>query len=137
MADFFYTKARKAWDLGQINWEGGTIKAILAVTGYTPSRDVHEWVTDFSEYIGGGYSRQTLTGAVVNLGTGKVTGDGPDVTFSALPPVLVKGLAIILDTGTPSSSRLLVWIDSGFPLTPTTGQNLVVQWNALGIWDDA
>jgi len=62
--------------------------------------------------------------------------DGDDVTFTAVSGAQVVTLLIYIDTGTPSTSRLVAWIDTGvtgLPVTPNGG-NISITWNASGIF---
>lgn len=62
--------------------------------------------------------------------------DAADVTFSAVSGNSVEALVIYKDTGTPSTSPLIAYIDtvsSGLPVTPNGG-SISVTWNASGIF---
>lgn len=53
------------------------------------------------------------------------------VTFTGISASLtVKAVVIFRDTGTPSTSQLIAWFDTGtgFPLT-TDGSDITVNWN--------
>lgn len=73
------------------------------------------------------------------LGTKTVTNgvfDAADATFTALSGDQVESLILFKDTGTESTSALLVFFDtfsSGMPLTPNGGDVTVV-WNGSGIF---
>jgi hypothetical protein len=59
------------------------------------------------------------------------------VTYTAVPSgSTVTALIIYIDTGTPGTSRLVAFIDTGvtgFPLS-TNGGDVTVSWNASGIF---
>lgn len=62
--------------------------------------------------------------------------DADDVTFTAVSGAQVVTLLIYIDTGTPATSRLVAWLDTGvtgLPVTPNGG-NISVTWNAAGIF---
>jgi len=64
------------------------------------------------------------------------TADAADSTFTSLSGDQVESLILFKDTGTESTSSLMVFFDtfaSGMPLTPNGG-NVTVQWNASGIF---
>jgi len=80
-----------------------------------------------------------VVGTPVNL-AGRTVVDGVfdanDVTFTAVSGATVTSLVIYQNTGTPSSSNLIAFIDvvaSGLPLTPNGG-NITVQWSPSGIF---
>jgi hypothetical protein len=75
---------------------------------------------------------QTLNNTTVTNGLF----DADDVTFTAVSGAQVVTLLIYIDTGTPSTSRLVAWIDTGvtgLPVTPNGG-NISITWNASGIF---
>lgn len=62
--------------------------------------------------------------------------DGDNVTFSAVTGDPCEAIIIFLDTGTPSTSRLVAFIDTGvtgLPVTPNGG-DITISWNASGIF---
>lgn len=62
--------------------------------------------------------------------------DADNVTFTAVSGAQVVTLLIYIDTGTPSTSRLVAWIDTGvtgLPVTPNGG-DITITWNASGIF---
>lgn len=72
------------------------------------------------------------------LGTITVTNgtfDAADTTFTAVSGNSVEELLIFKDTGTPTTSPLLVMFDTatGLPVTPNGG-DIVIQWNGSGIF---
>lgn len=61
--------------------------------------------------------------------------DGADVTFPAVTGDPSEAIIIFLDTGTPSTSRLVAYLDTGvtgLPVTPNGG-DIAIAWNASGI----
>jgi len=62
--------------------------------------------------------------------------DGADVTFPTVSGSTVEALVIYIDTGTPTTSPLVAYIDTSvtnLPVTPNGG-NITVTWNASGIF---
>lgn len=61
--------------------------------------------------------------------------DAADTTFTSLSGDQVESLILFYDSGVETTSRLFAYWDTatGLPLTPNGG-NVVVTWNASGIW---
>src|SRR3989304_2930968 len=84
-------------------------------------------------------ARVPATASCPTLGTKTTpsgTADAADSTFTSLSGDPVESLILFKDTGTESTSSLMVFFDtfaSGMPLTPNGG-NVTVQWNASGIF---
>ena len=63
--------------------------------------------------------------------------DGADVTYTALSGDGVESISIYKDTGTPATSMLLVFLDTGTNLTggfAPNGGNVTISWNPSGIF---
>jgi hypothetical protein len=76
----------------------------------------------------------TQTIANITLNGGLV--DGDDVIFSAVTGDESEALLIWIDTGNPSTSRVVAYMDtgiSGLPISPN-GSDVDVEWNASGIF---
>lgn len=102
----------------------GTLKAALVSTSYAQSLSADEFYDDISDYV---------VGTPQEIETATVTGgklDGDDCTFAALSGDPVEAIVIFIDTGTPSTSPLLAYIDqvTGFPYTPT-GVDYTPRWD--------
>ena len=93
---------------------------------------------DFHNDIAGAAIVAT-SGAMTNPTTGSVaagTYDADDITFSSVSGDSVEQIILYQHTGTPSSSELVMFLDTSitnFPLTPNGG-NIVLTWNASGIF---
>lgn len=107
----------------------GTLKAVLIDTADYTYNAAHDFYDDVS------------AGAVGTPGTigskTYVNGllDGADVTFTAVSGDPCEAIILFLDTGTPSTSRLVAYIDTGvtgLPVTPNGG-DITITWNASGI----
>lgn len=119
MANTLYDKARQRFLEAQIDWMSHDIKVVLVDTGaYTPQTAVHEYYNDISGVA-------IIAGPV--LLTGKSTAGGAanaaDVTFTSVSGASIEAIIIYRDTGDPSTSPLIAYIDTatGLPITPNGG----------------
>ncbi len=107
----------------------GTVKVALVDTDtYTYSAS-HDFLDDLSGVVG---TAQTIANTTVTAGLF----DGDNVTFTAVSGATVEALVIYIDTGTPGTSRLVAFIDTGqtgLPVTPNGG-DIAITWNASGIF---
>ena len=137
MANALYPK----WKEALLNFtanndlSAGTVKVALVDTGtYTYSAS-HQY------YDEGGASDVTdaVVGTPQTIGSKTFTDgvfDGADVTFTAVSGSSVEALVIYIDTGTPTTSPLVAYIDTsvtGLPVTPNGG-DISITWNASGIF---
>lgn len=130
MANALYGLARQAF-LSQspaLDWDTDNIKVSLVdiTSAYTVSIDVDQFYDDGPE--------ANVVATSSNLGTKTVTlgvADAADVTFSAVSGAVSGALVIWKDTGTPSTSPLIAYIDTatGLPVTPNGG-NITVTWDS-------
>jgi len=107
----------------------GTVKVALIDTGTYTYNAVHNMLDDISGVVG---TAQTLASKTYTNGYF----DAGDAVFSAVSGATVEALIIYIDTGTPSTSRLVAYLDTGFtglPVTPNGG-DITVQWDAAGIF---
>lgn len=126
MANALYDKARERFLRGQLDWLTDTIKVVLVDTGnYSVNLAAHEFLSDIPSAarvaISGALTGKTATGGVA---------DADDVTIAAVSGPTVEALVIFKDTGNPSTSPLIAWIDtaSGLPFTPNGG-DVTIQWD--------
>lgn len=110
-----YNKGLVALNTKKINLSTDTIKGILLESGYTPDLDADEFVSDVTgeELSGGGYARVTLTGLLVDEGTGVVQFKSDDVTFPALTTTTARYMIIAHSSGSDATSYLLYLLDFG------------------------
>lgn len=108
----------------------GTLKMALVDTGtYTYSAG-HDYYDDASAGV---------VGTPTAIGSPTVTGgtlDGADVTFTAVTGATCEAIIVFLDTGTPGTSPLICYMDTGvtgLPVTPNGG-NVNVTLNASGLF---
>ena len=107
----------------------GTVKVALVDTGTYTYSAAHDFLDDLSGVVG---TAQTIANTTVAAGVF----DGDNVTFTAVTGATVEALVIYIDTGTPSTSRLVAYIDTGqtgLPVTPNGG-DITITWNASGIF---
>jgi hypothetical protein len=106
----------------------GTLKVALVDLGTYTYSAAHEFQTSLSGVVG---TPQTL-GSKTYAG-GLL--DAADSTFTAVTGASCEALVLFLDTGTPATSRLVAFIDTGvtgLPVTPNGG-DISITWNASGI----
>ena len=123
MADTSYPKGMQRLLNGSINLGTAPLKVCLVTAGYTYST-AHEFVSDLGTRAG---VDQALTNVSI---TGGVL-DADDLDFGLLAPgSALKAVVIYLDTGNPSTSPLLLYLDqlAGFPMT-TNGGGVTIPWS--------
>lgn len=107
----------------------GTLKAVLIDTADYTYSAAHEFYSSASAgAVGtpGTIGSKTYTNGLL---------DGADVTFAAVTGDPCEALILFLDTGTPSTSRLVAYFDTGvtnLPVTPN-GSDVTITWDAAGI----
>jgi hypothetical protein len=133
MANLFYNKAKQFILSDGVNFINDTIKVML-VTGYTPLA-THQYKSDVSgEITGTGY---TAGGATLANKTTQVDNTNNLGYFTADPitwvnaTVSATGAVIYKDTGTPSTSPVICFIDFGGTKT-ASASDFVIQWSATG-----
>lgn len=109
------------------SWLADNIKLALLSAAYTYSA-AHANLSDISA---GTVATSTNLASKTNAG-GLLS--AANVTFAALTGAVVTQAWIYKDTGTPSTSTLLIYINQGIglPLTPT-GVDELVEWPLPGI----
>lgn len=132
MANAIYPKFKEALLDGSANIDvnDGTVKVALIDTADYTYSSAHDFWDDASAGAVG--TPQTIGNTTVTNGLF----DGDNVTFSAVTGDPCEALIIFIDTGTPSTSRLVAYIDTGvtgLPVTPNSG-DVTITWNASGIF---
>lgn len=123
MANTFYPKGAQKILGGQIDFSTHTISAALVPSGYTYSA-AHEFLSDVGTVIG---APVDLAGKSITNGTF----DADDLIFGTLAPgSTVKALVLFKNTGSPSTSPLLCYLDevTGFPFS-TNGGAVSIPWS--------
>jgi hypothetical protein len=117
------------------NLSAGTVKVALVDTGvYT-----YNSADQFYDASTGSDVQSATVGTPQTLGSKTFTNgtfDAADVTFTAVTGSSVEALVIYIDTGTPTTSPLVAYIDTsvtGLPVTPNGG-DITITWNASGIF---
>lgn len=130
MANAVYSKYMEAVIQASSNSSlGGTVKVGLGDTGDVAFNSAHDFYDDISARTVG--TPQTIGSKTYTNGLF----DGADVTFSSVSGDPCECLDIYIDTGTPGTSRLVAFFDTGvtgLPVTPNGG-NIGVTFNAGGI----
>jgi hypothetical protein len=133
MANALYPKFKEQALQGGVNLSSGNIKAVLVdLADYTYSA-AHEFLSDVAAggrvATSGNLASKTFTNGVF---------DSADPSFTAVTGDVSEALILYIDTGTPSTSRLIGFYDtgvSGLPVTPNGGDiNITVNasgWFAL------
>ncbi|MBW8034493.1 MAG: hypothetical protein FVQ79_02185 [Planctomycetes bacterium] len=124
---------------GWIDLAGDIIKVALCTSSYTPDIDVHDNFDDITNELGasgnytaGGATLGSKTAAADDTNDRGVF-DAADLTWTALTPSAAFRYGIIYrSTGTPSTSRLIAYIDFGADQNPG-GSNFTIAWHADGI----
>ncbi|URC15459.1 hypothetical protein BD1_18 [Octadecabacter Antarctic BD virus 1] len=100
-----------------VDLSGGTVKAALIDLDTYTYDAAHEFLDDISGVVG----------TAVTLGTKTVTGgafDSANPTWASVTGATVEAVILYVDTGTPSTSRLVLYLDTGqtdLPVTPNGG----------------
>lgn len=125
MANALYDPGREGILDGTISVSSGTIKALLATSGYTPNTASHKFVSD----IGSGNIVARSSAFTSKTETGGVF-DAADITYPAVTGSICNYIVLYSDTGTDSTSRLIGIIDTatGLPVTPNGG-DISVTWD--------
>lgn len=112
-----------------VDLDDGTLKVSLVDTGTYTYSAAHDFYDDLTGEVG---TAQTIANTTVAAGVV----DGDNVTFTAVSGATVEALVLWLDTGTPATSRLVAYIDTGqtgLPVTPNGG-DITITWDAAGIF---
>lgn len=118
MANALYPTGKKAILDGDVDLLVNDIKAALIDTGTSSYNAAHDFWDDISAGV---------VGTPVNLASKTTTAgvfDSADVTWTSVSGATVEAVVLYKDTGTPGTSQLLAWYDTGItglPLTPNGG----------------
>jgi hypothetical protein len=129
MANALYPKFKEQALQGGVNLASGNIKAVLVdLADYTYGA-AHEFLSDVPAAArvatSGNLASKTFTNGVF---------DSADPSFTAVTGDVSEALILFIDTGTPGTSRLIAFYDtgvSGLPVTPNSG-NISITVNASG-----
>lgn len=129
MANAIYPKFKEQALQGGVNLSSGTVKVALVDTGTYTYSAAHEFFSSISGVIG---TPQTLASKTFTNGVF----DAADVAFTAVTGNTAEALVFYIDTGTPATSRLIAYQDTGvtgLPVTPNGG-NINLAFDATGIF---
>lgn len=131
---YAYSNFAKFVNNGDIDFDTDTIKVMLTTSSYTPNQDTHDYVDDITNEVSGtGYTAggATLASKTNTISTNVNTLDAADVTWSSSTITARYGV-IYKDTGTPSTSPLIAYIDFGEDMS-SSSSDFTISWNASGI----
>jgi len=121
-----YTKAKQGLIDGSIDLDTDDIRVILVDADYTPNMATDDNLDDIPSgarvAVSGALQSKTVTDGVF---------DAADIVISAVSGDQFEYLVLYKHTGTESTSRLILLIDSatGLPCTPN-GSDITVQWDS-------
>lgn len=142
MASFAYNefKYSQLGDTGvtPINFKTDTIKLVLLKDTYTPDQDAHDFYDDISAYECAASGSYSLGGVTLTITTSQDNTnnrgvcDAADFNITTFTGT-VRYFALIKDTGTPGTSRLVTLYDPGANIGVYAG-TLAVTINASGLF---
>lgn len=123
MANAIYPKWKEAVIQGAANSSlAGTVRVALVDTGTYTYSAAHEFLTSLTGVVG---TAQTVGATTKTYTNGVFKATAPtSVTFAAVTGASVEALVYYIDTGTPGTSRLVCYADTGqtgLPVTPNGG----------------
>lgn len=134
MADVVFDNFKKNIMNGNIDLDTDTIKVALVTDGYTPTQATDEFFNQVTNEVEGtGYSAggESLASKAVTASGGKGVFDANDVIW-ANSTITARGAVIYKDTGAPSTSPVVAYIDFGSDKI-SSGGDFKITWNASGI----
>ncbi|HHL39621.1 MAG TPA: hypothetical protein ENJ37_03875 [Deltaproteobacteria bacterium] len=136
MPDVIYNSFKKDIMNGSIDLGADTIKVMLVDSSYVPDQDLHTVKSDVTgEVTGAGYTAGGAALANKTVTQDNVDNEGvfdaDDVTW-ANSTITARGAVLYKDTGAPSTSPLICYMDFGADKT-SSGGDFTIQWNAEGI----
>lgn len=127
MANFIYKKAKESFLKGEINLYSNTIKVLILNNSYNPNAETHQFVSDInSSYI------EARSSALNNKSVVLGVFDADDIDISDYSGNSFNALALYVDSGSDSTSRLVAYIDTstGLPFsTANTSAVVTIVWN--------
>lgn len=126
MSNERYTFANQQFLTGQLNWLADTFKVLLVdTTNYTFVKNVDEHLADIPA-IAQIATSSALTGKTATGGVAQAD----DVMINAVTGPVIRAIVIFHDTGDPTTSELVCYLDTGIglPWNPQGG-NVVIHWD--------
>lgn len=131
MANGVYTKAKEGFIGGDIDIDGGDIRAILIdVADYTVNLATHQFLSSVP-----GAARVGVTGALAGKTITDGVFDATDPTINAVTGDPVEAVIVYLHTGSDATARLISYHDTQpdgttpIALTPNGG-NVTIQFDS-------
>lgn len=138
MADVIFNSFKRDVMNGLIDLSGGTLKAALVTSAYTPDQDAHTKKSDITNeitgtgYTTGGKALTSVTIAADNTDNEGVL-DAADMTWTSAS-FTARGTVIYqAKGGAASADPLVAYIDFGSNKTSTSPGSFVITWNSEGI----
>jgi hypothetical protein len=136
MASVVYNSFKRDIMNGAIDMDAAAaLKCMLVTSSYTPDIDAHTKKSDITnEVVGAGYTAggAELTATVtVDNSSDKGIFDASDLTWGS-STITARGAVIYKDTGLPSTSPLICYVDFGTNKSSTNG-DFTIQWASTGI----
>lgn len=133
-----YGLSLKSLTIGEVDYISGTAKCALCSSSYTPNQDTHQFYSDLTnEVSGAGYTTGgvTLTSKTnaYNTSTNTVALDAADPTWATITIAEIRFAVFYIDTGTPSTSSLLSYMDFEANYAPSA-QSFTVTLPAAGLY---
>lgn len=121
----------------EIDFEADTIKCMLCTNSYTPDQDTHDYKADITNEVSGtGYTAGGATlgtkAASYTAGTNVAKFDAADVSWSS-STITARYAVLYVDTGSPSTSALIGYVDFGQDISTSNGTFQVI-WDSDGIF---
>jgi len=136
MANVIFNAFKKAqWD-GVFDLVNDTIKVMLVTSSYTPDQDAHAFIDDVTNEVSGdGYTAggQALAGkSNTQDNTNNRTVFDADNPVWADSSITARGCVLYKDTGTPSTSPVMMYYDFTEDKVSNNGP-FEIDWDAVGI----
>jgi hypothetical protein len=133
-----YGLSLKSLTVGEVDYISGTVKCLLTSNTYVPNQDTHQYVSDITnEVSGAGYTAGgvTLTSKTnsYNTSTNTVALDAADPTWATITIAEIRYAVFYIDSGTPSTSPLLCYMDFEANYAPSA-QSFTVTLPAAGLY---
>jgi len=137
MASLVFNKMREQMFLG-LDMENDDIYAALAKSGWTPNEDTDEFIDDMTnehpdsgQYVSGGKQITNVAVTKDDVNDRSLV-DGDDIVWINSLITDARYLTIYKNTGTPSTSPLLLVFDFGSDQSNGTGDNFTIIFDSLG-----
>lgn len=127
MANALYDKAAERFAQANLNWNTINAKVVLVDTSiYTFSKTTHDFLDDIPVE-----ARVFTSGLLTGKTSVGGSCDADDITLVAVTGPQSEALVIFEDTGNPTTSGLIAYIDTsaGLPITPNGG-DMLITWSS-------